>query len=302
MGQGVAPQHGAKPSDPLNGPYAPFQRWTWFGRYLTYPTATIGKLFFSLNGSNFVCSATTINRSTVITAGHCNSDGAGTVATNRLFCPSYNKGGPSGSGAANTTAGCWSVIGSMTATPWHSGGDPDYDYACLITNTTGTVVSDKIGNFTGWLGRAWNLSSSQAEMAFGYPAAAPFLGYHIITVASSEWYTSNFTAGGQVSKFIGSDMTAGSSGGPWIIGWGHRNAEYADTDSSSVTDPGDFQFPLVNGVNSHQRCKVSCGTPPNAASGTYWQEISSPPFLDSAAGDEMKDVTDFCFGHANNDP
>ena len=36
------------PTDYIN--YAPFQRWSWFGKYLTYPTSTVGKLFFRVPG------------------------------------------------------------------------------------------------------------------------------------------------------------------------------------------------------------------------------------------------------------
>ena len=71
---------------------------------------------------------------------------------------------------------------------------------------------------------------------FGYPQAAPFNGNRLITTASTDWYTHDFTPGGQVSKIIGSDLTGGSSGGPWILGW--AGAEFADTDGSSATDPG----------------------------------------------------------------
>ena len=285
------PQHGPKPSDPLNGPYGPFQRWTWFGRYLTYPTSAHGKLFFSLNGGNFVCSATVIQTGTVITAGHCNSDGNGTFATNRLFCPSYNANG------VNPAVGCWAAVGSVVSGTWHSNGDPDYDYACLLTATTGTVINNRIGNVTGWFGRAWNWPSYQAIMAFGYPQGAPFVGVHIITAATTEWYTHDFTSGGQISKLVGSDMTGGSSGGSWVMGLAHRFAEYPDTDGSQVTDPGSFQFPWVNGVNSHKRCVVSCQSPPTSTNGVFWQEMSSPPFLDGAGSDDMKDVTDLCFNN-----
>ena len=88
----IQPVHGSKPTNPLNGPYGPFQRWREATPLTAFPKSTIGKLFFTLNGQNFVCSASAIGRSTLITAGHCNSDGAGNFATNRLFCPSFDGG------------------------------------------------------------------------------------------------------------------------------------------------------------------------------------------------------------------
>ena len=289
----LQPLHGTKPTNPQDGPYGPFQRWREANPITSYPKSTIGKLFFTLNNRNFVCSASVINRSTLITAGHCNSDGEGHFATNRLFCPSFN-------GGADATRGCWPVVTSAVAGHWHSGGDPDYDYSCLVTATTGTVVTDKIGNVTGWLGRAWNFEPSQAERTFGYPAASPFTGGTLQTTASTDWYTHDFTSGGQVSKIIGSDLTGGSSGGPWILGWTSSSAETADTDGSAATDPGSN---WANGVNSHKRCLVNCNTPPTDTNGVFWQEMTSPPFRNTTDdNDESEDVIALCFAHANNNP
>jgi V8-like Glu-specific endopeptidase len=285
--EGAQPQHGSKPSNPRTGPYGPFQRWRDFTSRTGYPTSTLGKLFFTLNGINYVCSASVIHRNTLITAGHCNSDGNGTFATNRLFCPSYNKG-------EHPTRGCWPVVASKTSFNWHNNGDPDYDYACLITSTTGTKVNNSIGNVTGWLGRAWNWSPSQAVRTFGYPAAAPFDGNRLTTTASTEWYIHDFRSGGQVSKIIGSDLTGGSSGGSWILGW-QRGGEPSDSDGNSVTDPGSN---WVNGVNSHKRCRTTCQSPPTTTNGVFWQEMSSPPFRNSSAGDESEDIVNVCFNNS----
>lgn len=292
-GDMLLPMHGSKPTNPLTGPYGPFQRWREANPITAYPKATIGKLFFTLNGQNFVCSASVIGRSTLITAGHCNSDGTNTFATNRLFCPSYN-------GVPNPARDCWTVVTSVVASPWHTAGDPDYDYACLVTATTGRIVANKIGNVTGTLGRAWNFAASQAERTFGYPQAAPFNGGTLQTTASTEWYTHDFTAGGQISKVIGSDLTGGSSGGPWIVGWTGGLAETADTDGSIATDPGSN---WVNGVNSHKRCLTNCNTPPTATVGVFWQEMTSPPFRSvTTDNNDSEDVIALCLAHANNNP
>jgi V8-like Glu-specific endopeptidase len=289
----IQPMDGTKPTNPKNGPYGPFQRWREANPITAYPKSTIGKLFFTLNSRNWVCSASVINRSTLITAGHCNSDGAGHFATNRLFCPSYN-------GVADATRGCWSVVTSTVSGHWHNSGDPDYDYSCLVTAPTGTKAANKIGNVTGWLGRAWNFAPSQAERTFGYPADAPFTGGTLQTTASTDWYTQDFSSGGQISKIIGSDLTGGASGGPWILGWTGELAETADSDASGATDPGSN---WVNGVNSHKRCLVNCNTPPTTTNGVFWQEMTSPPFRNTTTdNDESEDVIALCFAHANNNP
>ena len=239
----------------------PFQRWTWFGRYLTYPTSTIGKLFFTQNGINYVCSASVIyagpgERDVIATAGHCVSDGNGHWSTNLLFCPSYNKNG------VNPVSGCWPAEngGTLCSTfsAWHSNGAIEADVAGVIAANTGTIVNDHVGNFTGTLGRAWNWGADEPEFSFGYPAGSPFPGYHIIAVAGPEWYTYDWGGvdldGSSLadSKYMGNDMTGGCSGGPWILGWGHHTYEYPDTDASNSTDPLPSGGGWLNGVNSHK--------------------------------------------------
>jgi hypothetical protein len=285
---GFQPQHGTAPTNPKDGPYGPFQRYTEFDPITSYPRSTHGKLYFTLPGQgNFVCSATVIHRGTLITAGHCNAAGSGgPLATNRLFCPSHRNG--------VNSRGCWSVIASKTSAGWLNNGDPDYDYACLVTQTTGTTIANRIGNVTGWLGRSWNFAPSQAVRTFGYPQAAPFSGGRLETTQSTEWYSHNFTAGGQSSKIIGSDLTGGSSGGSWVLGWNNPGNEAADTDGSANTDPGNL---WVSGVNSHKRCSINCSSPPTATTGVFWQEMTSPPFMNTAATDESEDIIGVCFAN-----
>jgi V8-like Glu-specific endopeptidase len=289
---GPGPSH---PTDYAN--YGKFQRWTMHGKYVTWPRSLHGKLFFTLNGAGWVCSATVTNRSTIITAGHCVSDGAGNWASNLYFCPSYNQGGE------NATFGCWSAGSQFTTSNWHTGGDPDYDYACATTATTGTVQANKIGNVTGWAGRAWNWGAANPEITFGYPAASPFGGTIIQQTASVEWYEWDFTAGGLKSKLIGSDLTGGSSGGGWFLSWKAPGFNVADTDGSGITDPANAGGPHINGINSHKRCLQNCNTPPSSTAGLFWQEMSSPQFWSSAEADnDSEDVFALCFDHDNNDP
>jgi hypothetical protein len=318
----TAPMHGPAPSNPRYGPYAPFQRWTWYGSYITQDTQTLGKLFFSIGGQDYVCTASVIGEGTIATAAHClksdlDDDGsAETWHTNWQFCPSYYRAG--GSGAPYPTRGCWSWTAAKVSSNWASQSAVDRDYACIITAPTGTVVNSKVGNVTGWAGRAFNLPSSQLVFSWGYPVGPtwpavpglggegprPFPGYHIIAAASTEWYEVDMTAGdGQVSKYMGNDMTGGSSGGPWWIGVGHRVYEYTDTDGRTATDPpgcGTLDSPCVpggpyiNGLNSHKRCLNHCWRP-SSTSGIYYQEMGSPEFrATSSDTDEAEDIFAWC--------
>jgi V8-like Glu-specific endopeptidase len=295
--QGLLQAFAAPPTNPLSGPYGPFSRYAMQGNYIGFPRSFIGKLFFSQNGGSFVCSASVIGRSTLATAGHCVSDGAGTFSTNFMFCPSFNN-----VTGVNPARGCWAWSQATTSAGWHFSGNLDHDYACIVTPTTGTVHASRIGDITGWAGRAWGWADVPTT-TFGYPAGAPFPGNIIHETNSVEWYNVDWVAGGQVSKAIGSDLTGGSSGGPWYMSWRHPNAEAPDTDNSSGTDPispAALTGPHINGVNSAKRCFTNCNTPPTAVTGLFWQEMVSPPFLNSVANDESEDIFAPCLAHSNN--
>jgi V8-like Glu-specific endopeptidase len=285
------------PTSPTDfGNYSPFQRWTHFGNYETFPISTLGKLFFTQRGVNFVCSASVIARNTIATAGHCLHDGSGVNAgysTNVRFCPGF--------ALAGAVRGCWNGLTVVVSGNWFSFAATDRDFACAITAPTGSIFALPLGDVTGALGRTWNWPTRQAEIAYGYPAAAPFPGYHIIVATSTEWYEVNMTNGdGLMSKYIGSDLNGGSSGGPWWISIRHPNAafDYGDTDGSGQTDPISFGVgapgggPYINGVNSHKRCNAA-GCP---AGSVFTQEMGSPQFTSTAADtDESEDVFATCF-------
>ena len=276
--------------------YAPFQRWTWLGRYLTYPVSTIGKLFFTQPGAcaaGCVCTASVIGTRAIATAGHCvhngNNNNSG-FSTDVLFCPSYNQAG------VNPSRGCWAGGSETTSFQWFNAANFDRDYACIVTAATGTLIANSVGNVTGATGRAWNFPSKQMVFSFGYPQTSPFDGTIIITTASTEWYEVDIVAGdGQVSKYIGSDQTGGSSGGPWWLNLRHPTAEVADTDGSDITDPAQGQCcPWINGVNSHKRC-TTAGCP---AGTVFTQEQGSPQFRNTAGdNNESEDVFAVCFSN-----
>ena len=283
--------------------YGKFQRYTLFGNYLKFPRSVLGKLFFSNGASNFVCSATVVNRSTLITAGHCVSDGNGVLFINLLFCPSYYKG--AGAGAAHPARGCWAGVSSTLINGWHSSALPSFDYACIVTATTGSVIAGKIGDTTGWAGMAYNRGGDELVLSTGYPADAPFPGYHLITTMANEWHDVTFSGDTAASKIIGNDMTGGASGGGWLLNWEHSSARYNAVipDNTNVTDPyqnTSSAAPFVHGVNSHKRCFGSCLGTPTATNGVYINEMSSPYF--NSGGGEVESVYNTCAAHANNNP
>lgn len=171
------------------------------------PVAHIGKVFFTLGGSNYVCSANAVssaNESTVATAGHCLNEGPGTFATRFTFVPAYQNG--------SAPYGQWTATELHAPTNWTSGGDITYDTGfAVVSSPTGISLSDTVGAS----GVAFNDSRGLTYSAFGYPAASPFTGetlQYCYGTATDDPY------GQSESQGIPCDMTGGSSGGPWFIG------------------------------------------------------------------------------------
>jgi V8-like Glu-specific endopeptidase len=245
-------------TEPYHGAI-PYTQWQWFGRYLRNVPAgspnlaisAVHKMFFTQNGSNFVCSSSTIGVDGAWTAGHCVSDGSNTFSTNVLVCPSYDNG-------INPTAGCWGADTLWTLVAWHTTGNLDEDMGGIDTSDTGTVNATQIGNFTGALGfgacftnAACNINGNW--LAMGYPAAAPFGGGKIETCASSLGYDDDAVAGGLASWAIGCDMTGGSSGGPWIYGFGRNGGQPGGAALNFVVGHNDWRHTaIVNELNSPQ--------------------------------------------------
>jgi len=280
------------PTDFAN--YAPFQRFTYGGTLTRFPISTVGKLFFTQLGQNFVCSASVINRNTLATAGHCahagNNSNTG-FSTNLLFCPSFSPAG------VDPVRDCWVGVGKFVSFQWFNASNFDRDYACIITSKTGRKIANSIGNITGWTGRAWNFASGQPTFSLGYPQGAPFAGNRLITTASTEWYQLNMNISeSQLSKYIGNDMTGGSSGGPWWLNFNEGGVEIAGVDSSNITDPGHStgNVSFINGVNSHKRCTQS-GCP---AGSIFLDEMGSPQFRNTTTdNNESEDVFAACFNN-----
>jgi V8-like Glu-specific endopeptidase len=198
--------------------FVPYTRWYFYPRYRTFPVSTVGKLFFTIGGGTYVCSASTNYIDTVMTAGHCVYTPGTGFNGNELFCPSYNAG-------VNPAVGCWAANFLVTSTVWANTGSFEWDTGGINTLPSGTIVNNHIGNVTGWLGLAWNQADDQNWFDFGYPQASPFDGNYIVVCNSEFGYedSEGNNQGGHNSLAIGCDMTGGSSGGPFILGFAGGN-------------------------------------------------------------------------------
>jgi V8-like Glu-specific endopeptidase len=188
-----------------------------------YPARAAGKLFFNIPGrGTFVCSASMIKPGVVVTAAHCVANfGQRQFYNSWIFVPAYYNG--------NAPFGVWTVASAAILSSYYDGSDScaqagvicQDDVALLVLNAQSGHYA---GNYTGWYGYGWNgysyfpwQSLSQAEITqLGYPVA----------LDGGLWMertdSLGYNAGGNFSNntIIGSLMTGGSSGGPWLVNFG----------------------------------------------------------------------------------
>lgn len=201
-------------ASPLGYSYpAPFSRWTHALSNKKFPYSTAGVLFFSMYGGDYRCSASSIGNYAVWTAGHCVHAGDGQFAGwayDVVFIPGYNNG--------NAPFGIWTAANLWTNTNWYNSSDLRYDLGGAVLNTNG--AGQKISFVVGNLGFMYGASVQQHWIDFGWPAEPPFGGKYLNICAASYAYSDgNFASPQPVG--IGCDMTGGSSGGPWIVGFSY---------------------------------------------------------------------------------
>ena len=172
------------------------------------PQPRFGKVFFTLGGSNYVCSGTATSSSNgdvVTTAGHCLNEGPGAFATNFAFVPAYDNGA--------APYGTWTAQTLYTTSAWAGSGDFDYDvgFAVMNENASGQSLTGVVGGYP----IAFNLARGLTYKAYGYPAASPFNGQ---TLWSCSGAVMQDTFGGSQDQGLPCNMTGGSSGGGWITG------------------------------------------------------------------------------------
>lgn len=174
---------------------------------------TAGKLFFSDNGADYVCSAAAINtrrRDQVITAGHCVHTGpnVGLLQQPRfysdwLFVPRYHRGrAPDGKWVARTA---WAFTG------WVEDESFRYDQAIVaFRKHNGRRLTDVVGgNDVVWgkPQRRWGVR------IWGWPAESPYDGE---TAHRCDGRTTPFEDSGDAAMHQ-CDLNGGASGGPWFL-------------------------------------------------------------------------------------
>jgi hypothetical protein len=203
----------------------------------SYPRRVHGKVFLTLDGTDYECSATVVSSNShalVWTAAHClhGADIGVGFAENWMFVPGYRDGA--------RPYGTWTATRLMATAQWQSAANVRYDLgaAVLARDGEGRGIADVVGA----RGIAFNQSPNQVFEALGYPAGdllpivpPNFNGERLWSCRSPRTASDNPSGGGGPETIeIECDMTAGSSGGGWVI----RN-EFVN----SVTSYG-YQFDL----------------------------------------------------------
>lgn len=237
------------------------------GSYTKYPYSVNGKIFFRNDGGTYVCSGTVVpsvngssNEDEVWTAGHClaNTESLTKVVDTSLeFVPAWYKSKkdqePYG---IFTWTGAWE-----TATAWLDTRDIREDEAAIEVNTN--TSGEKLGTVTGWAGFAWNYSTNEQFVAFGYPQASPYNGNNMVTdLGASAVLTTGIGGAGDPLIGIGNPMTGGSSGGGWMIGWTSTGTGDVDghNDWKYTAQPLAMYSPYQTTLSNKVRCfgKTSC--------------------------------------------
>jgi V8-like Glu-specific endopeptidase len=167
-----------------------------------------GKVFFTDNRTNYVCSGTALAGNVVWTAGHCVNQGPGSYYTNFMFVPAYIDGAaPYGKFAASQllTTGGWRLSGQFGV---------DVGAAMPTTNAAGQTLDQAVVERTP----VFNSTRAQSYNVYGYPAAKPFDGRRL-RVCNTAWSRDDTTSSPSTMG-IPCDMTGGSSGGGWVTSSG----------------------------------------------------------------------------------
>lgn len=217
----VATEEGEEVPTATSGGYnypAPFTRHEVLCPYTYYPYRTLGKLFFEQGGRRYVCSAASIGNYAIWTAGHCVHAGNGQASgwsRRVVFVPAYRDG--------KAPYGQWPASHLWVRTAWYKNGIPNG----LCEDMGGAVLypqkGRKISQVVGWLGFAWNWNRFQSWVELGYPAANPFNGQRMQQVCASYAYSDTRLRCNPKPVGTGSDLTGGSSGGPWVWRFGTGN-------------------------------------------------------------------------------
>ena len=182
------------------------------------PVSHIGRVFYTLNGADYACSANVVqsaNRSTVATAAHCMTAN-GAFSVNSVFVPAYENG--------DAPYGSWPVVaGEIAGGFTENNADQADDTGFLVVAHNDDDVD--IASVVGASPVLFNQPQAQEGSVFGYPANGRFNGETLQTCSGQ------FAAYGPQQIDLPCDMNEGVSGGPMFEGDSPEGAQFANDDA-----------------------------------------------------------------------
>ncbi|MBW4510867.1 MAG: S1 family peptidase [Scytonematopsis contorta HA4267-MV1] len=263
----------------------------------TSPYNKAGKLYMAVGGNtyNYICSASMIGKSLLLTAAHCVHDfGKGNAGWVRRvkFVPAKN----------NSSEPHLSYESSsyLIPTTYFNGTDTCVQTGVVCNNDIAVVHLDnnsrgqQAGNVVGWFGYGWNgysyaVPASAYQSVFGNKLFASItqLGYpgsfdSGLVMQINTAYGAFFGSGNLKNTWLGSAMTGGSSGGPWLVNFGN-DATGENYGSQNIRN-------VVVGVSSYGNSEQKMGS--------SWfgqnKEFSASAYGTRGAGNIGKLVYDAC--------
>lgn len=184
------------------------------------PVSHIGRIFYTLNGQDYACSANVVkaaNRSTVATAAHCMT-AKGAFATDAVFVPGYHDGDHDGD------YGTWPVVGGVVAGGYTEDNDDlgdDAGFEVVALDADGRNIQSVVGASPV----LFDQPLVKEGTVYGYPAARRFDG------ESLQRCRGVFQRESADQINLPCDMNEGVSGGPIFAGDDANGAQYADEDA-----------------------------------------------------------------------
>jgi hypothetical protein len=183
-----------------------------------YPFRAAGKLFFRIGSATYLCSASLIGTGVIVTAAHCVANyGRQQFYSGWEFVPAYNNG--------QAKYGTWLAQSVFIVRAYYEGTDNCAQYGIVCPDDVAIIVVRRKsgaypGELTGWFGYGingygYNGSGQVLITELGYPASLD--GGSLMERDDSQGYVSPTNSNNSV---IGSLMTGGSSGGPWLVNLG----------------------------------------------------------------------------------
>jgi V8-like Glu-specific endopeptidase len=202
----------------------------------TYPYRTVGKLTFRVGTGTSWCSASVIRRGVIVTAAHCiQRFGSGsTTYSNWQFTPGHY-GAAGATPAQIAPYGTWAARAYVRPSSWANGTDTgcgsarnnDLAVIAIAKNAQGRFIGDIVGGMSyGWNNYSFVTSPKTGNL---HTAAVSTLGYpglmdsgRIMQRTDGPTYTTTVCNAKQLWQ--GSNLTGGSSGGPWVVNFSGANA------------------------------------------------------------------------------